>query len=100
MDKYEKKEVIKDFDHLNRLKFSKVPPTAFTERGLYMLTPLFRYVNWLVRWSLCKMLRDQTQDHSTRRIIKVISDTFTPYGSSRAPADKKAMAHPVGAQAL
>ena len=29
--------VVKSFDHLKKLKFSKVVPTAFTERGLYML---------------------------------------------------------------
>ena len=36
LDKYEKKEVVENFDHLKKLKFSKVAPTAFTERGLYM----------------------------------------------------------------
>ena len=33
----EKSEVVKKFDHLGKLKFSPVNPTAFTERGLYML---------------------------------------------------------------
>ena len=28
LDKYEKEEVVKNFDHLNKLKFSKVQPTA------------------------------------------------------------------------
>ena len=42
LDKYEKEEVIKNFDHLNKLKFSKVPPTAFTERGLYMLATILK----------------------------------------------------------
>lgn len=32
LDKYEKQEVVENFDHLNKLKFSKVQPTAFTER--------------------------------------------------------------------
>ena len=32
LDKYEKAEVVENFDHLNKLKFSKVSPTAFTER--------------------------------------------------------------------
>jgi hypothetical protein len=31
------KKVVKKFDHLGKLKFSPVNPTAFTERGLYML---------------------------------------------------------------
>lgn len=42
LDKYEKNEVIKNFDHLKKLKFSKVPPTAFTERGLYMLATILK----------------------------------------------------------
>ncbi len=33
----EKQELIKNFDHLQSLKFSPVNPTAFTESGLYML---------------------------------------------------------------
>ena len=37
LDKYEKEEVVKNFDRLNTLKYSSVSPTAFTERGLYML---------------------------------------------------------------
>jgi len=43
LDKYEKIEVIKNFDHLNRLKFSKVHPMAFTERGLYMLATIVKF---------------------------------------------------------
>ena len=42
LDKYEKKEVVENFDHLNMLKFSKVSPTAFTERGLYMLATILK----------------------------------------------------------
>ena len=34
LDKSEKDEVVKIFDHLKKLKFSKVAPIAFTERGL------------------------------------------------------------------
>ena len=37
----EKKEVVKNFDHLAKLKYSPVNPTAFTERGLYMLATIF-----------------------------------------------------------
>jgi len=37
-----KKEVVKNFDHLNKLKFSTVQPTAFTERGLYMLATILK----------------------------------------------------------
>ena len=40
LDKYEKTEVVEKFDHLKKLKFSKVQPTAFTERGLYMLATI------------------------------------------------------------
>ena len=42
LDKYEKEEVLKNFDHLNKLKFSKVAPIAFTERGLYMLATILK----------------------------------------------------------
>ena len=38
----EKDEVIKNFDMLNSLKFCRVPPTAFTERGLYMLATILK----------------------------------------------------------
>ena len=42
LDKYEKQEVVENFDHLNKLKFSKVQPTVFTERGLYMLATILK----------------------------------------------------------
>ena len=32
----------KIFDHLNKLKFSTVQPTAYTERGLYMLATILK----------------------------------------------------------
>ena len=38
----EKSEVVKKFDHLGKLKFSPVNPTAFTERGLYMLATILK----------------------------------------------------------
>lgn len=42
LDKYEKEEVVKNFDRLNTLKYSTVTPTAFTERGLYMLATILK----------------------------------------------------------
>lgn len=42
LDKYEKAEVVKKIDRLNKLKFSSVAPTAFTERGLYMLATILK----------------------------------------------------------
>jgi prophage antirepressor-like protein len=42
LDKFEKAEVVEKFDHLKNLKFSKVAPTAFTERGLYMLATILK----------------------------------------------------------
>ena len=42
LDRYEKDEVVKNFDRLNSLKFSTVSPTAFTERGLYMLATILK----------------------------------------------------------
>jgi hypothetical protein len=38
----EKAEVVKNFDHLHKLKFSRVLPKAFTERGLYMLATVLK----------------------------------------------------------
>jgi hypothetical protein len=38
----EKTEVIAICDHLKTLKFSKTPPKAFTERGLYMLATILK----------------------------------------------------------
>ena len=34
--------MVENFDHLNKLKFSKVQPTAFTGRGLYMLATILK----------------------------------------------------------
>lgn len=38
----EKTEVVKNFDHLQKIKFSKVNPKAFTEQGLYMLSTILK----------------------------------------------------------
>ena len=38
----EKKDVVENFDHLQKLKFSPVTPTAFTESGLYMLATILK----------------------------------------------------------
>ena len=38
----EKGEVVKNFDRIKQLKFSIVNPTAFTERGLYMLATILK----------------------------------------------------------
>lgn len=38
----EKNEVVKIFDHLQKLKYSAVLPKAFTEKGLYMLATILR----------------------------------------------------------
>lgn len=40
LDKYEKSEVVKIFDRLNKLKFSTVEPTAFTQRKVTGTCPL------------------------------------------------------------
>jgi prophage antirepressor-like protein len=42
IDKYEKTELVKNFDRFNILKHSNVNPTAFTERGLYMLATILK----------------------------------------------------------
>ena len=38
----EKQEVIKNFDNLKGLKYSRVAPHAFTEQGLYMLATILK----------------------------------------------------------
>ena len=38
----EKQEVVENFDHLQSIKFSPVNPTAFTEKGLYMLATILK----------------------------------------------------------
>ena len=42
LNQNEKAEVVEIFDHLKKLKFSSVAPTAFTERGLYMLATILK----------------------------------------------------------
>ena len=42
LDNIEKVEVVKIFDRLSNLKYRSVPPTAFTERGLYMLATILK----------------------------------------------------------
>ena len=38
----EKEYVVKNFDHLELIKFSRVNPSAFTEKGLYMLATILK----------------------------------------------------------
>jgi len=42
LDKQEKCELVKIFDRFNVLKYSSVMPTAFTEKGLYMLATILK----------------------------------------------------------
>lgn len=42
LTKDEKSEVVKIFDHLEKLKFSPHLPKAFTEKGLYMLATILK----------------------------------------------------------
>ena len=42
LNRNEKAEVVEIFDHLDKLKFSRVMPTAFTEKGLYMLATILK----------------------------------------------------------
>jgi hypothetical protein len=38
----EKKELVENFDHLDKLKYSSALPKAFTEKGLYMLATILK----------------------------------------------------------
>ncbi|MBN4049682.1 ORF6N domain-containing protein [Bacteroidales bacterium AH-315-N07] len=42
LTKEEKTEVVKNFDHLKKLKYSPQLPKAFTEKGLYMLATILK----------------------------------------------------------
>lgn len=42
LTKEEKTEVVKNFHHLEKLKFSPQVPKAFTEKGLYMLATILK----------------------------------------------------------
>jgi len=42
LSKEEKKEVVKKFDHLEKLKYSPYLPKVFTEKGLYMLATILK----------------------------------------------------------
>ena len=42
LTKEEKKEVVDNFHHLSKLKFSPHTPKAFTEKGLYMLATILK----------------------------------------------------------
>lgn len=42
LDKYEKNELVENFDRFNKLKHSTASPTAFTEKGLYMLATILK----------------------------------------------------------
>jgi hypothetical protein len=42
LDEAEKSDVVENFDHLAILKFSHAIPSAFTERGLYMLATILK----------------------------------------------------------
>lgn len=42
LTKQEKAEVVKNFDHLQNLRFSPQLPKAFTEKGLYMLATILK----------------------------------------------------------
>ena len=42
LNEREREELVKNFDRFKSIKHSPVPPTAFTERGLYMLATILK----------------------------------------------------------
>ena len=42
LNEVEKSEVVENFDHLHKLKFSPALPKAFTEKGLYILATILK----------------------------------------------------------
>lgn len=42
LDRFEKQQLVENFDRFNILKHSTVAPTAFTEKGLYMLATILK----------------------------------------------------------
>lgn len=42
LNEREKNELVENFDHLQPLKYAKINPKAFTEKGLYMLATILK----------------------------------------------------------
>ena len=42
LTKDEKSELVEKFPRFNRLKYSSIPPKAFTEKGLYMIATILK----------------------------------------------------------
>jgi hypothetical protein len=84
LTKAEKTEVVKNFDHLERLKYSAQLPKAFTEKGLYMLATILKgekattttiaiietYANLKNLTRNLKLTLDQSEDLSKRMILE------------------------------
>ena len=51
----EKLDVVKNFDHLQKLRFSPQLPKAFTEKGLYMLATILKSPKAVVNGNLPDM---------------------------------------------
>ena len=72
----EKAEVVKNFDHLNGLKFSSQLPKAFTEKGLYMIATILKSEKAKKQQAplstSLKLLRDSKIFHVTSRNYQVL----------------------------
>ena len=92
LDKYEKNEVVENFDHLKKLKFSSVSPTAFTERGLYMLATILksdRAVNTtLAIVDTFVQVRELARTMEALQEVKDGGDSVDIYGTLSEDGDK------------
>ena len=92
--------MVKSFDHLKKLKFSKVVPTAFTERGLYMLATILKSEQ-AVTTTLA--IIDTSQNNSQRnmipmcRLVVQISGHRAGFGGERTA--EPAFCHSIRAKA-
>jgi len=73
LDDVEKNELVKNFDRFNSLKHSTVTPSAFTEKGLYMLATILRSPSATA--TTIAIVETFTKLRDLSRIINLLPDT-------------------------
>ena len=69
----EKNEVVENFDHLEKVKFSPALPSAFTEKGLYMLATILKSSR--ATQTTIAIIEAFTKIRELSRIINQLSET-------------------------
>ena len=87
LDNRTKEEVVKNFDHLQSLRFSHVLPKAFTEKGLYMLATILKSPQAILRQ---KMQSIFCHSHvGGNRVYKPRAKRANINGSRREPSSRR-----------